>query len=453
MDAVAAADGLPDHAACYGALARRDADSDGLFFACVVSTGIYCRPVCRARLPAASGVRFVASAADAEADGYRPCLLCSPERAPRPGWHPGLAGRTSRDDAHTARALLARQLLRETDLPEAAVAQAAGYDATAAMRAAILRSGGESARALRRRRRRAAPADGSIRLRLDFRPPLDWDFFLDFHRARAIPGLETIARRRYRRVVAGEPQPTVIDVAPGRGNWLELAVYHATPTALPQIIEATRRAFDLDAHPALLQQAFRRDPILGDIARRRPGVRVAGVPDPFEQAVRAILGQQVSVVAARDLGARLCQRWGRALAAAPWPQLSHAFPTPEVLATADVASLGMPRARGRAVNTLARACLVDPTLLQPAAAGDGVGRLLELKGIGDWTANYVAMRAQRDPDAFPAGDVGLQRALADGSGARPNTRELHALAERWRPLRAYAAQYLWLADAPAWRTP
>ncbi len=444
------AHGLPaagDHAACYDALAARDARLDGLLYACVRSTGIYCRPVCGARLPRAANVEFRTSAAAAEQAGYRPCLLCCPERAPGPGF----LATPSADAAsrNTSRALFARQLLRETALSERDVARAAGFGGVAALRRAVTASSGEDPAALRQRRRRRTVA-GQITLRLDYRPPFDWAALLEFHRARAIPGVEAVRGRRYLRVLDCGGQPVLLTLAAGAGNTLELTLRDAPATALDGIVTRVREAFDLDAHPALVAAAFARDRDLAPLVRARPGLRVAGSVDRFEQAVRAILGQQISVTAARRLAARLCQRWGTPVAFADAPELAFSFPSPAVLAQADVAALGMPGARGRAVSALARAVLDDPALLARGVSLDAsLARLQALPGIGAWTAQYIALRALREPDAFPAGDIGLQRALADRRGQRPSARELARRAQAWSPLGAYAAQYLWTHDANA----
>lgn len=282
---------------------------------------------------------------------------------------------------------------------------------------------------------------------LAWRAPFDWDFLLDFYRARAVAGVEEVAGRTYRRVLRNGTHVGVVAVRPTRGARLAVTCRGLPASTHATLAERLRRAFDLDTDMRPIQAALARDPRLAPLIAARPGLRIPAMPDPFEQGVRAILGQQISVAAARELAARLCARWGSPLAPALGEGLTHAFPSPAALATADVASLGMPRARGRAVAGFAAAVLAQPELLtampdHPTARA----RLLALPGIGPWSAHYIAMRALRDPDAFPASDIGLLRALADAAGQRPSVREAAALAAAWQPWRSYAAQYLWSRD-------
>jgi len=285
-------------------------------------------------------------------------------------------------------------------------------------------------------------------LELPYRAPFDWPFFLEFHRARAIDGVERIDGEHYVRVLVVAGEPALLRLGPGAGEALRAEVRGAPAGALPTLTRRLRAAFDLDAEPAVIARHLGRDARLAPLLRARPGLRVAGCVDPFEQGVRAILGQQISVRAAIGLCSRLCERWGRPVAFAGEPSLARAFPAPAVLREADVASLGMPRARGRAVADFAAAVAADATVLERAATLDeSLARLLALRGIGAWSAHYIAMRAMREPDAFPASDVGLLRALGTADGQRPSAREADALAAAWRPWRAYAAQHLWAADA------
>lgn len=287
--------------------------------------------------------------------------------------------------------------------------------------------------------------------RLRYTPPLDWAFFLDFHRARALPGVEQVDGECYRRTVRCGAYLGRLEVAPDGSDALRITVSPHDDNALALLVPRVRRAFDLDVDLAPIAAHLRRDAHLGALLARRPGVRVAGSVDGFEQAVRAILGQQISVTAARNLGGRLAARWG-----SPLPDVAHdsaaplrfVFPTPAMLVDADVASLGMPGKRGQAVAMLAASVAADPHLLERATTlDDSVAKLLALRGLGPWTAHYIAMRVLREPDAFPASDIGLLRALGDAQGQRPTARELSARAEAWRPWRAYAAQHLWATDA------
>jgi len=284
--------------------------------------------------------------------------------------------------------------------------------------------------------------------RLRFTPPFDWDFFLIFHRARALPGVEQVDGQCYRRTVRCGEYVGRLCVAPADDNALLVSLTPHDDTALAAIIPRVRRAFDLDADLAPVTAHLRQDPHLAALIARRPGLRVAGSVDGFEQAVRAILGQQISVTAARNLGGRLAARWGTALPDTEGEELRHVFPTPAMLANADVASLGMPGKRGQAVATLGAHVAANPGILEREATLDAsIAKLVALPGLGPWTAHYIAMRVLREPDALPASDIGLLRALTDAQGQRPTAAQFIARAQAWRPWRAYAAQHLWAADA------
>ncbi len=284
--------------------------------------------------------------------------------------------------------------------------------------------------------------------RLPYTPPFDWNFFLIFHGARALPGVEQVDGDCYRRTVRCGDYVGRLSLQPVADDALRLSLTPHDDDALAALIAPVRRAFDLDTDPAPIVAHLGCDPFLKSLLARRPGLRVAGSVDGFEQAVRAILGQQISVRAARDLGGRLVARWGTPLAAADDEPLRFVFPTPAMLADADVASLGMPRRRGAAVASLATRIAADKTLLERGPTLDAsIARLLALPGLGPWTAHYIAMRVLREPDAFPASDIGLLRALTDDQGLRPNATQLLARAQAWRPWRAYAAQHLWAMDA------
>lgn len=286
------------------------------------------------------------------------------------------------------------------------------------------------------------------------RAPFDWDFLLDFYRARAIAGVEHIAGRRYARVVRAGGGTGTVAITPGPRGRLTVEARGLAAAALVALETELVRAFDLDRDMRPIHAHLRRDHRLAPLIAARPGLRVPGCVDGFEQGVRAILGQQISVGAARNLAARLCARWGSAVDCPDEPMLERAFPTPAALADADVASLGMPRARGRTVAAFAAAVLADPGLLTHAASLEAsLARLLALPGIGPWSAHYIAMRALREPDAFPASDIGILRALAAADGTRPSAREAAALATAWSPWRAYAAQYLWSHDSALARQP
>lgn len=486
-----------DPDACYRALSTRDARFDGRLFVGVRTTGIYCRPVCPARTPKPENVRFFPSAAACEAAGFRACLRCRPETAPDLGAWRGTSASVSRalalieagalDGLHeagggvealaarlglgerqlrrlfrqhlgaspiavaqTRRVLLAKQLIHETDLPMAEVALAAGFGSVRRFNETFQRLYDRPPLALRRRGGRAAsgPA-GAVTLTLRYRPPYDWDGLLGFLAARAIPGVEVVEGDRYARAIVLDGEAGTLAVRPVGGERLAVEVRFPRLTALPAILARVRRVFDLSADPARIGEDLSRDPALAPLVAARPGLRVPGAWDGFELAVRAILGQQISVPAAVKLAGRLTADYGDPLPQA-WrvPGIDRTFPAPERLAGADIAALGlMPGARARAISAIAAAVVADPALFGPRASLEAaVERLRALPGVGDWTAQYIAMRQLREPDAFPAADIGLMRALAGPDGVRPTPAQLLARAEAWRPWRAYAALHLWASD-------
>lgn len=471
---------------CWRAWSTRDRRFDGAFFTGVASTGIYCRPVCPARLPARRNCTFFASAAAAEAAGFRPCRRCRPETAPgsaawqgtsalvqralrlidegalddgsvetladRLGvtsrWLRGLftehVGASPLEVALTRRVHFARRLLDETGLPLEDVAAAAGFGSARRLRAAFGRTFRRPPGEVRREPRAAAP--GALALRLPAREPFAPAPLLAFLAARAIPGVEEVEGAVYRRTAGPVAPGATLEIeASPRG--IELRVAGAGPAELPRVVAASARVFDLGADAAGIAAHLARDPLL---ARALKGgtVRVPGAWDAFELGVRALLGQQVSVAAARTLAARLVRACGSPLSR-PVGALTHVFPSPAAVAAAPLERLGLPRARAAALRGFARA-VADGALDLGAFASleDAVGKLTALPGIGEWTAQYLAMRALGEPDAFPAGDLGVRRALARG-GRLPTEREVLARAEAWRPWRAYAALALWgYAAAP-----
>ncbi|NCE92645.1 DNA-3-methyladenine glycosylase [Pseudomonas sp. L13] len=280
-------------------------------------------------------------------------------------------------------------------------------------------------------------------MRLAYLPPYDWAAMVGFLSARAITGLETVVAGVYRRSISVAGRHGWVSVEPGAGDWLEVTVDFPEPGAMPEIERRLRRMFDLDAEPEVINAQLAQDPLMAQLVAARPGLRLPGTWDGLELAIRAVLGQQITVVAAIRLAGKLVTQYGRALQT-PHAGITHLFPTPEVLAAADLATLGMPKARGRTLSGVAQALLDDPQLFEPKASlKDGVARLVALPGIGEWTAQYIAMRQLREVDAFASGDIGLINALAALEGGPVSARQLLARAEAWRPLRAYAAQHLW----------
>jgi AraC family transcriptional regulator of adaptative response / DNA-3-methyladenine glycosylase II len=484
-----------DDDACYRALLTRDRRFDGRLFIAVTTTGVYCRPICPARIPLRKNVRFYPSAAAAQEAGFRPCLRCRPESSPDLGiWRGtsntvsralalieggalGEAGVESLADrlgvgdrqlrrlfkqhlgasplavAHTRRVLLAKQLIHDTRLPMSEVALAAGFGSVRRFNETFQKLYGRSPSSLRRIRGEDTSAtEAGVTLKLAYRPPLDWDAILAFLARRAIPGVEAVNGRTYVRSVALDGKDGAIVVEPGAGPFLKVTIRFPRLEALPSIIARVRRVFDLAADPIAIGAHLAEDPFLAPLVASRPGLRVPGAWDGFELGVRAILGQQITVSAARRLAGALTMACGRptrdswALNAG----LTHVFPDPVTVAESDLKKLGMPRARLEALKSFAVALVADPSLLGAGRSLDEASAgLCRLKGIGEWTAQYIAMRQLREPDAFPVGDVGLIRALADREGRRPTRAELLSRAERWKPWRAYAAAHLWASLTPA----
>jgi AraC family transcriptional regulator, regulatory protein of adaptative response / DNA-3-methyladenine glycosylase II len=476
-----------DGEACYRALRARDQRFDGRFYTAVISTGIFCRPVCPAPPPRPEHCVFFRSAAAAHAAGFRPCLRCRPELAPGvAGWR-GTANTVSRalalisdggwreeDDvealadrlgvgarhlrrlfvrhvgappvavAQAQRVLFAKRLLAETAMPIADVALASGFGSVRRFNEVMRRTFGRAPRELRCTTV-AAPADGGIALRLAHTTPYHWPAMLSFLATRAIPGVEEVEGEEYRRAFALDGAVGSVAVRPLRGTSQLLAtIAISRVAALPAAVGRIRRLFDLDADVGAIDAHLARDPVLAPLVRARPGLRVPGAWDEFELAIRAILGQQVSVAAARTIAGRIAAAHGQPV---PGARPGLAFPGPERLAAAPLERVGLPRARAAAITALAKGVLEDPSLLRPAVELDStVERLAALPGIGRWTAQYVAMRAFGEPDAFPVSDLGLMRAMAR-DGVRPTAAELARRAGAWRPWRAYAAVHLWTAGA------
>ena len=277
---------------------------------------------------------------------------------------------------------------------------------------------------------------------LAYQPPYDWPAMLGFLSARAIAGLETVADGVYSRGIELNGTHGSFSIRPATSDALELTLDFPDPNGVPEIVAKVRRMFDLDADLATIHRhLISVDPLMARLIAQRPGLRVPGAWDGLELAIRAVLGQQITVVAAIRLAGKLVAQYGAPLGR-PLPGLSHVFPTADVLARADLAALGMPKSRGRTLSGVAQALLDDPRLFEPGREG-GVARLLALHGIGDWTAQYIALRQLREMDGFPSGDVGLINALAGLEGGPVTAKLLQLRGEAWRPYRGYAAQVLW----------
>jgi len=354
--------------------------------------------------------------------------------------------------AATRRLLLANQLLRDTSLPVADIAFASGFSSLRRFNDAFAKRYGEPPTAIRRAARKkghgatnkdnALPFD--LRLRLGFRPPFDWQMILDYFEMRAIPGVEAIDGNRYRRTVRLNDAHAFIEAEPDKSrDILWVRVMSNRPFALADLVMRLRRLFDLDAQPQAIGAHFSDDPLIGPLVKQRPGLRIPGAFDGFELAIRAILGQQVSVKGATTIAGRLVEAYGDQVTTPGenWP--SYLFPEPQTLVRDDLGKLGMPRTRGDTLSTVAKAVVGGDVALHPGVnVSEMVAALTSLKGIGEWTASYVALRALGDPDAFPSGDLGLQKAAALNS-EKLSAKALSATAENWRPWRGYAALHLW----------
>lgn len=493
-----------DMDACYLALKAHDARFDGHFFTGVTSTGIYCRPVCRVRTPKRENCRFFSLAAQAERAGFRPCLRCRPELAPRqlnPGmaqdkaWSmqdasailtaqaaalmdaparadapaltvQNLAQRLGISDRHlrrifeaqlgvsplqylqTRRLLNAKQLLTDTTLAVTRVAELSGFSSVRRFNAAFVSHYGLNPTQLRHTRpaQRTPAAQEGIFVRLSYRPPYDVAALLQFLAMRQITGLELLDQTnaslgKTMALAHGQQRVTGwvlarFDAAHCRVN---LQVSEALAEVLPQVITRVRSLLDLDADPLAINKVLHPDFPHGD------GLRLPGTLDGFELAVRAVLGQQITVAAARTLAQRLVAQFGEPIVT-PIAGLNRLFPAPETLAAASadtLSALGIVKQRQAAIQTLAAAVANDQLCLDSGAdVQTTLAQLQALPGIGDWTAHYIAMRALHWPDAFPAADVALHKALGLQGAAHPAKAAL-AAAQAWQPWRSYAVIRAW----------
>jgi AraC family transcriptional regulator of adaptative response / DNA-3-methyladenine glycosylase II len=471
-----------DFDACYEAIKTRDTRFDGRFFTAVSSTGIYCRPICPARTPGRTRVTFFPFAAAAEEAGYRPCRRCRPDRSPdSPDWDwrgdligralrlisdgiadsegiPGVADRLAVSERHlrrlfvselgaapgtvarTHRTQLARRLIEESTLPLSDVAMAAGFSSIRRFNSTILETFGHAPSALRK----TAKSSGAPRctLRLPYRKPLPSADLFSYLASRATPGVEFASDKVYRRTVDISGSKGIVEIRIDGDGELRLEARLDSVSALASVVRRARHLFDLDADPQAIGAHLATDPRLRNVVEQAPGLRVPGTFDGFELAVRAILGQQVSVKAATTLAGRLAAAFGEPLNEPDGP-LTHYFPTPASLADAPVISIGLPEKRAATVSTLARAVAAgDISLDGTADLNETKAKLLALPGFGPWTVSYIAMRALRDPDSFLPSDLGIKHAFAQ-LGIDP--KQNHD--ERWKPWRSYATLYLWASLA------
>jgi AraC family transcriptional regulator, regulatory protein of adaptative response / DNA-3-methyladenine glycosylase II len=479
-----------DRERLWAAIEAGDARFDGWVFCGVTSTGIYCRPSCPARTPKRSNVRFFSSAAAAQGAGFRACKRCRPDATPgSPDWDrradlvgramrlvadgvvdregvAGLADRLGYSERHVHRQLVgvvgagplalaraqraqtARTLLETTGVSVIDVAFAAGFRSVRQFNATIQEVFATTPGELRRRVRRSTRPDGAgaIVLRLPYRAPLDAAGLIAFLGARAVRGIEEAVGGVYRRSLDLPHASGVVELRPA-GGYVEARFQLGDLRDLAAAVQRCRALLDLDSDPQAVVEALGGDGLLGPLVRAEPGRRVPGHVDGHELAVRAVLGQQVSLAGAATLAARLVAAHGRPLER-PLGAVTHVFPAAAALADADPERLAMPATRRRALIGLARSLADGELALDGGVDRDEAQRqLLALPGIGPWTAAYVAMRALRDPDAFLATDLGVRHAL-QRLGHDGSPRDAERLAERWRPYRAYAVQHLWAQLAP-----
>ena len=481
-----------DAESCYRAVKSRDRRFDGVFFIAVRTTGIYCRPSCPARTPAYENVTFHPTAAAAQSAGYRACKRCLPDATPgSPDWDvaadvagramrliadgvvdrdgvEGLAARVGYTSRHLTRLLTqelgagplalarakraqtARVLLETTELGAADVAFAAGFRSVRQFNDTVREVYASTPTQLRGRRGHGSTG-GTIQLRLAVRTPFAGRALLDFLETRAVAGIETVTGPTYARTLRLPHGTGVVELElqdqteEGTTAFVPATFRLDDLRDLSAAVERVRRLVDADCDPVAIGDAFAGDPLLGQLARTTPGLRVPGHVDGDELAVRAVLGQQVTVAAARTAAARLVREYGDPLPE-PHGALSRVFPTVERLAALDPESLPMPRARGRALVGLCRALADGDIRLDRGADRDAVREaLLAIPGIGPWTADYIALRALGHPDVFLPKDTGIRDALR-GLGRDPA--DSSRLAAAWSPWRSYAQLYLWHTLGP-----
>jgi len=476
---------------CSRARLSRDPRFDGKFFIGVLGSRVYCRSICPAPTAKEKNVRYFSTAAAAAEAGFRPCLRCRPEASPgTPAWlgTPTTVSRALRliaesglDDggvegladrlgvgarhlrrlfiqhlgappsavAQTRRLHFAKKLIDETNLPMGEVALSSGFGCVRRFNAAIRKIYKRTPTQIRRLSRQAGvQPDNQYLFRLKYRPPYDWAGMLRFLAARATPGVEYVENGHYCRSISLNGSDGSVDISLDEDNDALLArVQFGDPRSLFLIVERLRAMFDLNADWSAIAPSLRADPALGARVDAQPGLRVPGCWSGFELAVRAILGQQITVKGATTLAGSLVRAFGRPYASPN--QLSHLFPRPEDLLEQDLTSIGLTRSRAATISGLARAVVDRKISFEGVVAPEDFrSRICEIPGIGAWTAQYVAMRALGEPDAFPSGDLGLLRSLGLTKPA-----DLERRAEAWRPWRAYATMYLWSVPSQAINTP
>ena len=470
-----------DFDSCRRAAEAKDARFDGMFITGVTSTGIYCRPSCPAITPKRANVRFFPTAAAAQAGGFRACKRCRPDASPgSPEWNVradtvaramrliadgvvdrdgvgGLATRLHLSERHLHRLLVAevgagpqalarahraqtgRLLIETTPLKFSEIAFASGFASIRQFNDTIREVFASTPTELRRKKNRNAPrAPGAVTLRLPYRAPLDTESLFTFLAARAIPGIEGGNESTYQRTLQLPHSTGIVELMAEDGH-IGCRLQLDDLRDLTAAVQRCRRLFDLDADPVAIDAALRTDSFLRPLVAQRPGLRVPGTVDGKELAFRAVIGQQISVRGARTIAARLVERFGKPLTAQE-AGLTHLFPEAGVVADADLSKIGIPKTKQKTLNALGSVLAAGTLVIDPGADRDeSRGRLLEIPGVGPWTAAYIAVRALSDPDAFMGTDLGVRHALN-----RLGVREDPTLvARRWRPWAAYAQQHLW----------
>lgn len=473
-----------DFESCYRVSDSRDPRYDGIFFVAAISTRLYCRPSCPARMAKRANVRFYPTAAAAQSAGFRACKRCRPDAAPgSPDWNwradsvaramrliadgtvdregvPGLATRLGFSERHLRRLLseqlgagplalaraqranTARLLIESTAMPFADAALAAGFHSVRQFNETISDVFASTPSEMRRRSNGDRPRpSGVVELRLSCREPFDGAALLRFLELRAVSGLEDVSGGTYRRALALAHGTGVVELTP-EVRAVRCVLRLDDLRDLAAAVARCRRVLDLDADPLAVAEALGHDQVIGGLVRARPGLRVPGCVDGEELALRTVLGQQVSLRTARARTARLVEAFGRPLEQ-PLGTVTHLFPAAAVLAEADPAALaGLARRREAFMTLAARLANGEVRIDAGSDPTEALARLLAIRGIGPWTAACVAMRGFHDPDAFPHGDVGLRRALK-ALGRPDDPRSVAVLQKRWRPWRAYAALQLW----------
>ena len=470
-----------DLGVCSRARLARDARFDGKFFIGVLTTKIYCRPICRSRTSQEKNVRYFLTAAAAEGAGFRPCLRCRPECSPgTPAWagtqntvsrglrlisetgledggvealaeHLGMGshhlrrlflrhlGATPSAIAQTRRLHFAKKLIDETTLPMTQIAFAAGFGSVRRFNAAVRNVFHRTPTQIRSlAQKMSRQPENQYLFHLNFRPPYDWKRMLEFLAVQATPGVEVVEGGCFRRSISLNENRGYLEVSlDARRNALNVRLQIAEPRSLFYIIERIRTMFDLDADWPTIARTLGADPTLAARVSSDPGLRVPGCWNGFEAATQAMLGQQIGTERAETLAGRMVRAFGQPFC--PANGLTHLFPTPEVLATADLEGIGVRRRQADAIRALARAVRYGQISFEKLVDSNTFfARLSDVPGIGESTAQWVAMRALREPDAFPSADRYLARVLALGSSSEFEQRSL-----AWRPWRAYAAIYLW----------